>query len=370
MYDGVPSTEPARDSIASDPLRSVRTAESSSLGADRPLLVGHAPLVEHLGQAPVHDLDLAEAADHDVRRLQVAVDHAPRVGVGHRLADLLEDREESHPVLVRAPARRQQRRQGAAPDQLHRDEQPAVGEPAQLVDRDDPRVLELAADLRLLDEPADHLGVVAVLLPDHLDGQVAAEVEVAALEDRAHPAPGELADELVARRLAREVGHLGRARAGSAARRRRSPGDGRAGPPRSHRPGPAGREAADGPVPRPTVRRIRSRSRGRDLRRIGREGGPEAEQAAGAEPRRRFAGRRAAQSGQVSAPIIPDPPPVPRPRSDTACPDLFDWDQRRRTLQDRAGLQPSRAAKRARISSSTWAASPTVAAISSRSSRP
>ena len=63
---------------------------------------------------------------------------------------------------------------------------------------DDPGVLELAADLGLLDEPADHLGVVAVLLPDHLDGQVAAEVEVAPLEDRPHPAPGQLADELVA----------------------------------------------------------------------------------------------------------------------------------------------------------------------------
>ena len=29
MYDGVPSTEPGRDSIASDRLRSVQTAESS-----------------------------------------------------------------------------------------------------------------------------------------------------------------------------------------------------------------------------------------------------------------------------------------------------------------------------------------------------
>ena len=84
----------------------------------------------------------------------------------------------------------------------------AVGEPAQLVDRDDPRVLELAADLGLLDEPADHLGVVAVLLQDDLDGQVAAEVDVAALEDRPHAAAGDLADELVAAGVAGEVGHL------------------------------------------------------------------------------------------------------------------------------------------------------------------
>ena len=162
-------------------------------------LVGHAALIEHLGEAPVHDLDLAEAADHDVRRLQVAVDHALRVGVGDRLADLLEDGEEPRPVLVGASSRRQERRQRAAPHQLHRDEQPAVGQPAQLVDRHDARVLELPADLRLLDESPDHLGVVAMFLADHLDGQVAAEVEVAALEDGPHAPASQLADELISR---------------------------------------------------------------------------------------------------------------------------------------------------------------------------
>ena len=31
MYDGVPSTEPGRDSIAADPLRKVQTADASPL---------------------------------------------------------------------------------------------------------------------------------------------------------------------------------------------------------------------------------------------------------------------------------------------------------------------------------------------------
>jgi hypothetical protein len=44
-------------------------------------------------------------------------------------------------------------------------------------------VLELAADLRLLDEPADHDGIVAEVVPEHLEGDVAAQVGVAALED-------------------------------------------------------------------------------------------------------------------------------------------------------------------------------------------
>ena len=312
MYDGVPSTEPGRDSIASDRLRSVQTAESS-LAPDRPLLVGDAPLVQHLGQAPVHDLDLAEAADHDVRRLQVPVDHAPRVGVGHRLADLLEDREEPHPVLVRAPARRQQRRQGAAPDQLHRDEQPAVGEAPQLVDGDDPGVLELAADLRLLDEPADHLGVVAVLLPDHLDGEVPAEVEVAPLEDRAHPAPGELADELVARRLARDVGHLGRSGpdqprvlgglpemdARAALDRLAPTGGARGG---GSGPVPSSRRSS-GPVVSPRPRHPAGSTE---------RAAPRRSKHRGQSPCGESAGRRAAQSGQVSAAIIPTAPvPVP-----------------------------------------------------------
>ena len=65
-------------------------------------VVGDAAPRQDLGQAPVHHLDLAERADHHVRRLQVAVDHAPGVGIGHRLADLLEDRQEPRQVVGRA----------------------------------------------------------------------------------------------------------------------------------------------------------------------------------------------------------------------------------------------------------------------------
>ena len=53
------------------------------------------------------------------------------------------------------------------------------------------------------------LGVIAVLLPDHFDGEIPAQVEVAPLEDRAHSAPCQFADQLVTRPLARELGRLG-----------------------------------------------------------------------------------------------------------------------------------------------------------------
>jgi hypothetical protein len=70
-------------------------------------------------------------------------------------------------------------------------------------------VLELAADLRFLDEPAADVGIVAPLVEQHLDGQVAAKVGVAALEDRSHAPFVDLAQDLVAAGI---VGPLGRRR--------------------------------------------------------------------------------------------------------------------------------------------------------------
>ena len=53
--------------------------------------LGRPGLYLEQGDSPVHHIDLAEVADHDVLRLDIAVDHAPAVGEGHRIADLAED---------------------------------------------------------------------------------------------------------------------------------------------------------------------------------------------------------------------------------------------------------------------------------------
>ena len=45
---------------------------------------------DRLGQAPVDHQRLAVLAEHDVARLEVAVQHAPAVGVGDRVADVDE----------------------------------------------------------------------------------------------------------------------------------------------------------------------------------------------------------------------------------------------------------------------------------------
>ena len=110
-------------------------------------LVRDFPAGQVLGQAPVHDLHFAEGADHDVGRLQVAVDDAPAVGEADRLAHLRERLEQPRPVgglhLVG---------QGLAGDELHGQEGRAVGQRPQRVDRRDARVRQPGRDLRLADE--------------------------------------------------------------------------------------------------------------------------------------------------------------------------------------------------------------------------
>ena len=74
-------------------------------------------------------------------------------------------------------------------------------------------MLQLAADLRLLDEPAHDFGIALVRLQQHLDRQLSAQVDVATPEDRPHAAPGDLALKLVAAQPAPScIGHLGRPR--------------------------------------------------------------------------------------------------------------------------------------------------------------
>ena len=173
-------TEPVCDSSTSVPVRPVWITVSWR-NPPGLCLVGDAFPRQHLGQAPVHHEDLAKAADHDIRGLQVAVDDTPDVSVGHRQADLLEDAQEPRLLLSRARAVRQQNSQGAALDQLHGEIRPLIGEGAELVDRDHSGVLQLAGDLGLLDEPADQVGPLLMLLEQDLDGQVATEVAVAPL---------------------------------------------------------------------------------------------------------------------------------------------------------------------------------------------
>ena len=147
-----------------------------------------------LRQAPVDDPDLTVAADHHVLGLQVAVDDPLGVGETHGLADGVE--RVDHPPQRPAGAHATEGPTSAtmvepaddlvevlAADLGHGDEPLTVGEPPEVVDRHDRRVLELGDDLGLVDEAADHLLVVGIDRPQRLHSDQSVQ---RAVEDLAH----------------------------------------------------------------------------------------------------------------------------------------------------------------------------------------
>ena len=114
---------------------------------------------DEVSDPPIRDEDLVEVADHDVVGLEVAVDDAVVVGVGHGVADVQEQLESRLEGMVRvwllaavveATCVIDEVCKVAPGDQLHR-----VGElaaPIEAVHRDDSRVVELSGDLRFGEE--------------------------------------------------------------------------------------------------------------------------------------------------------------------------------------------------------------------------
>ena len=127
----------------------------------------------------------------------VAMDHAASMGVGGGLAHLLKDCEESAEVVDGIGPLLQQRREASPLDQPHREVGPQVGIEPQFVYRKDAWVLELPADLRLLDEPADQRWIAGAAGVQNLHRDVAAEVGVTALKHDTHLATRDLAEELI-----------------------------------------------------------------------------------------------------------------------------------------------------------------------------
>ncbi len=111
---------------------------------------------EQLGQAPVHDQRFAILAEHDICRLQVAMDHPFGVGESQGVADLLKNREQraqgplANRVRILGAEQLEHPLQRNAPHQLHRVKRFSVRVDAQLMHGDDIRMLELRGDLRLL----------------------------------------------------------------------------------------------------------------------------------------------------------------------------------------------------------------------------
>jgi hypothetical protein len=156
-------------------------------------------VAEALGDPPVHHLHLTELADHDVVRLEVPVDDAAAVGVGHRLARRLEgvddpvEREAA--VLARRPGAAldpgvqgtDDLLEGPAADQAHREPEAPPGA-ALVEDRGDPGVAQPSHDLRLEEEALPERGVEGVLPGEDLQGELALEAGVPDQTDLAHAA--------------------------------------------------------------------------------------------------------------------------------------------------------------------------------------
>ncbi len=150
-------------------------------GADAVLAAGRG--ADDLGQAPVEDQHLAEGSDHDVARLQVAVDDAAAVGEGDGLAGAQEQFQQLEAQLGLAGALGQMVGQVDPGDAFHGVEHRAVGEDADIVHGDDARVFELGGDLGLVDEAAD-LIQVATRMVQSLERHIAPAVAVMDADDQ------------------------------------------------------------------------------------------------------------------------------------------------------------------------------------------
>ena len=161
-------------------------------GAERDAGLGQVRLVvRQLGDAEVEDLGGAVVEDADVRRLDVAVDDAPRVRELepardlHQPEDLLRQRDvvAALDLAIEVLAR-----------QVLLDEVRDVRLEAELEDGDDVAVLQVAGDLGLAPEPLARLGV---LHRAGLDRDVALDEGVEPLVDDAEATDPDLLDDLV-----------------------------------------------------------------------------------------------------------------------------------------------------------------------------
>jgi len=142
------------------------------------------------GEAEVHELDAVRSEEH-VRRLEVPVDEAMLVKGGQGVQD--RERDVDGPGGGQGLAS-QPLGEGLALEQLHGDEgQPVVL--ADLVERAEARVVDARGRAGLAPEPLP--GRLVGKAPQGLDGQGASELLVAGGVDDTHPAPTQLAQDLI-----------------------------------------------------------------------------------------------------------------------------------------------------------------------------
>ena len=157
------------------------------------------PLREpHVGQ-----LHVAVFVDEDVAGFDVAMDHAALVGVVERLRHLLAHLQ--HVFFGEDAPFDEQRAQRLALDELH-DEEVVTTLFAEVVARDDVRIVERSDDARLAAQPIDVATVARQRRLQDLQRHDAVELLVARLEHGPHRARADAVEDLVVGKWLRE-GH-------------------------------------------------------------------------------------------------------------------------------------------------------------------
>jgi hypothetical protein len=136
MYGGVPATVPASVCPGGgSATRSVAFFSGSGAGSCASIAFARP-------QSMTHD---------QIRRLQVAVEDAARVRVGHHVAGLEQDpqRAAERPAVRPRACELEHLLERATLAERHREEHPTVPVRSQVVDRDDAPVLEPAGDTSL-----------------------------------------------------------------------------------------------------------------------------------------------------------------------------------------------------------------------------
>src|SRR5262249_12878772 len=159
--------------------------------------------LDRLSKSPIDDEGLAVLAEHDVGRLEIAVEHAAAVCIGDDVADpheVIEQLAELERAIVERPGGVEladSLLERLAADQPHCvDRSPVLGF-SQRVEGHDAGVLEPAGDLGLEQEAGLALRVAGLRRLDQLEGDLAVEPAVAGHEYFAQAAASQRPEDLV-----------------------------------------------------------------------------------------------------------------------------------------------------------------------------
>ena len=152
--------------------------------------------VDVAGDAEVEQLDGAARCEHQVLRLEIAVENTERVRAVEAIGNSVQDAESL--VDPKWTGASQPLSNRLALDELHGDEKLAIGGAIEIVDLRNARMADLGREQRLAPKAVLRIDVLSDLGVQKLDGCLAAEVDMLREVDGPHAAGTEKAQQPVA----------------------------------------------------------------------------------------------------------------------------------------------------------------------------